>query len=155
MSDYSEFPTTPTAWQEQQLKDWQTVTPLSTEDVPPEPRRRVVDLTALVPGVLCIALAIVLMAGVDLSRLDQSFSGDQVSTRIEHGFGDLMIVVPRSADVRLDIEHGLGDVQVFDRGSETDGFFPGEGSRSWTDDGEPEFVLTINSGVGDVEVSRG
>ena len=32
MADYSEFPTTPTAWQEQQLRDWQTVTPLSTED---------------------------------------------------------------------------------------------------------------------------
>ena len=67
MADYSEFPTTPTAWQEQQLQDWQSVTPLSTEDVPPEPRRRGVDLTALVPGVLFIALAIVLMAGVDLS----------------------------------------------------------------------------------------
>ena len=32
MADYSEFPTTPTAWQEQQLRDWETVTPLSTED---------------------------------------------------------------------------------------------------------------------------
>ena len=65
MADYSEFPTTPTAWQEQQLKDWQTVTPLSTEDTP-EPPRRSVDLGALVPGVLFIALAVVLMAGVDL-----------------------------------------------------------------------------------------
>ena len=65
MADYSEFPTTPTAWQEQQLRDWQTVTPLSTEDEP-EPRRRGVDLGALVPGVLFIVLAILLMAGVDL-----------------------------------------------------------------------------------------
>jgi phage shock protein PspC (stress-responsive transcriptional regulator) len=92
---------------------------------------------------------------VDLTRLDQRISGDPVTTRIEHGVGDLEIVVPRSADVRLEIDHGLGDVQVFDRGSETAGFFPGTGSRPWTDDGEPEFVLTINSGVGDVEVSRG
>jgi hypothetical protein len=65
VADYSEFPTTPTAWQEQQLKDWQTVTPLSTEDAP-EPRRRSVDLGALIPGVLFVVLAIVLMAGVDL-----------------------------------------------------------------------------------------
>jgi phage shock protein PspC (stress-responsive transcriptional regulator) len=92
---------------------------------------------------------------VDLTRLDRGFPGGPVTTRIEHGIGDLEIIVPRSADVRLNIEHGLGDVQVFDRGSVTEGFFPGEGSRSWTDDGEPEFVLTINSGVGDVEVNRG
>ncbi|SNR57801.1 PspC domain-containing protein [Blastococcus mobilis] len=91
---------------------------------------------------------------IDLTRLDRGFSGGPVTTRIEHGVGDLEIVVPRSADVRLDVEHGPGDVQVFDRGSDTEGFFPGEGSRSWTDDGEPEFVLSINSGFGDVEVSR-
>jgi phage shock protein PspC (stress-responsive transcriptional regulator) len=92
---------------------------------------------------------------VDLTRLDQGVSGDPVTTRIEHGVGDVELVVPRSADVRLTVEHGLGDVQVFDRGSDTEGFFPGSGTRPWTDDGEPEFVVTINSGVGDVEVSRG
>ncbi|WP_324274382.1 hypothetical protein [Blastococcus brunescens] len=65
MADYSEFPTTPTAWQERQLADWQTVMPLSTEDTP-EPPRRTVDLGALIPGVLFIALAVVAMAGADL-----------------------------------------------------------------------------------------
>ena len=65
MADYSEFPTTPTAWQEQQLKDWQTVLPLSTEDAEP-PRKRGVDLSALVPGVLFVVLAVVAMAGLDL-----------------------------------------------------------------------------------------
>ena len=65
MADYSEFPTTPTAWQEQHLEDWQTVTPLDTED-PGTPRRRGPDLGALIPGVLFSVLAIVLMAGVDL-----------------------------------------------------------------------------------------
>ena len=64
MADYSEFPTTPTGWQERQLHEWQTVTPLATEDGPP-PRRRV-DLTALIPGVVFIVLAIVLMAGMNL-----------------------------------------------------------------------------------------
>jgi hypothetical protein len=64
VADYSEFPTTPTGWQERQLQDWQTVAPLETEDGTPP--RRSVDLTALVPGVVFIALAIVLMAGVEL-----------------------------------------------------------------------------------------
>jgi hypothetical protein len=65
VADYSEFPTTPTAWQEQQLRDWQTVTPLETEDAQPVPRRRV-DLAALVPGLVFIVLAITVTAGVDL-----------------------------------------------------------------------------------------
>lgn len=64
MADYSEFPTTPTAWQERQAEDWQTVTPLETEDAAP-PRRRV-DLGALIPGIGFVVLAIVLMTGVEL-----------------------------------------------------------------------------------------
>jgi hypothetical protein len=64
VADYSEFPTTPTAWQEQQLTPWQAVTPLETEDGP-EPRRKV-DLGALLPGVLFILLAITMMAGGDV-----------------------------------------------------------------------------------------
>jgi hypothetical protein len=62
--DYSEFPTTPTGWQERQLESWQTVTPMETED--PERPRKGPDLVALIPGVLFIVLAVVLMAGVDL-----------------------------------------------------------------------------------------
>ena len=65
MADYSEFPTTPTAWQEAQLRDWQTIVPLETED-PEPPRRRSVDRVALVPGVLFVVLALVLMTGLDL-----------------------------------------------------------------------------------------
>ena len=57
MADYSEFPTTPTAWQE--------VTPLETED-PPPPVRRAIDWVALVPGLVFIALAITLMTGIEL-----------------------------------------------------------------------------------------
>jgi hypothetical protein len=92
---------------------------------------------------------------VDLSRIDGPVSGDPVTTRIDHGVGDLAVIVPRSADVQLRVEQGVGDVRVFDQGAATDGFFPGTGSRSWTDDGQPEFVLMIHSGFGDVEVSRG
>ena len=64
MADYSEFPTTPTGWQERQAQEWETVTPLATEDSTPP--RRSVDLTALVPGVIFIVLAIALMAGVEV-----------------------------------------------------------------------------------------
>ena len=69
MADYSEFPTTPTGWQERQAQewaaqDWQSVTPLATED-DVAPKRRV-DLGALIPGLLFVALAIVLMTGIDL-----------------------------------------------------------------------------------------
>ena len=92
---------------------------------------------------------------VDFSRLDEARSAAPVTTRIEHGIGDLTVIVPRSADVQLFVEQGIGDLEVFGRGAAADGFFPGVGTRPGTDDGEPEFVLTINSGLGDVEVSRG
>ena len=67
MADYSEFPTTPTAWQEAQAQDWETITPLETEDAAP-PRRRV-DLVALVPGVFFALLAVGLMSGVALPHV--------------------------------------------------------------------------------------
>ena len=57
MDDYSEFPTTPTAWQE--------VDEFPMED-PPVPARRGVDLVALVPGVFFSLLAIVLLTGVQV-----------------------------------------------------------------------------------------
>ena len=60
MPDYSEFPTTPTAWQEQ---EWMAVAPLDTEDPPPQPARRPVDALSLVAGLLFIALAVTGMAG--------------------------------------------------------------------------------------------
>jgi hypothetical protein len=69
--DYSEFPTTPTAWQE---RAWQEVMPLALEDPapPPPPRRRTVDYVALVPGLLFTVLALVTLAGasVPLSLLE-------------------------------------------------------------------------------------
>jgi hypothetical protein len=56
--DYSEFPTTPTAWQK--------IHELPMEDPPPPPVRRGVDLVALVPGLFFSVLAIVVMSGVDV-----------------------------------------------------------------------------------------
>ncbi|MGY1695717.1 hypothetical protein SAMN04488107_0331 [Geodermatophilus saharensis] len=64
MPDYSEFPTTPTAWQERALADaWQHPSAL---EVPEPPRRRRPDLVALVPGAVFTVLALVFLAGVTL-----------------------------------------------------------------------------------------
>ena len=64
MPDYSEFPTTPTAWQERApAEDWQHITALAPVE-PPAPRRP--DLVALVPGVVFVVLALVFLAGVTL-----------------------------------------------------------------------------------------
>jgi hypothetical protein len=70
--DYSEFPTTPTGWQERALADWLTVTPLSTEDTD-RTTRRSVDVVALVAGVVFIALAVLGLFGLDL---DPDFLAD-------------------------------------------------------------------------------
>jgi hypothetical protein len=61
VADYSEFPTTPTAWQE--------ITPLETEDAAP-PVRRPIDWVALIPGLVFIAIAITVMTGIDLFLFD-------------------------------------------------------------------------------------
>jgi hypothetical protein len=60
--DYSEFPTTPTAWQERALaEDWQHGSTLLPVE---QPRRRRVDLVTMVPGVAFVVLALVFLAGV-------------------------------------------------------------------------------------------
>ena len=63
MPDYSEFPTTPTAWQEVQAQDWQTVTALETEDPAPPPHKK--DRVALAAGIFFVVLAISLMSGIN------------------------------------------------------------------------------------------
>ena len=129
MADYSEFPTTPTAWQEQHAAGWEVVTPLDSEEVL-EPRRRV-DPVALVAGVLFAVLAIALWIGAEIP---------EVLFR-EGGLFWIALV-------------GIGETDLF--GDHSDGgFFSGTGTAAWTDDDQPEFRITIDSGVGDVEVSRG
>jgi hypothetical protein len=61
--DYSEFPTTPTAWQE---RAWQEIQPLASEDPPVPPRPRI-DLVSLVPGVAFVTIAILVLLGVSPS----------------------------------------------------------------------------------------
>src|SRR3954447_17749358 len=89
---------------------------------------------------------------VDLTAVPLAGLGTPLRTRIDHGVGDLEVLVPRSADVEVHIDGGLGDVDLFGGADSGDRFYPGAGSASWTGDGNPEFVITIDSGVGDVEV---
>jgi len=91
---------------------------------------------------------------VDMSRVPLAGLGQPIETRIDHGLGDLTVVVPQSADVRVRVDSGLGDVTVFGGVDQTDGVYPGAGSATWTGDGRAEFVISIDSGFGDVEVSR-
>ena len=72
MPDYSEFPTTPTGWQERALADWQTVTPLETEDKD-RTTRRSLDVVALVAGLVFILFAVLGLSGLSL---DSGFLSD-------------------------------------------------------------------------------
>jgi phage shock protein PspC (stress-responsive transcriptional regulator) len=91
---------------------------------------------------------------VDLSEVDVSSLDGPIVTRIDHGVGDLDVLVPFSADVQVSVDSGIGETDVLGDGSDG-GFFPGTGTAAWAGDDEPEFRITIEHGVGDVEVSRG
>lgn len=92
---------------------------------------------------------------LDLSRIDMSDLDAPIRTRLDAGVGDVDIVVPRDADVRVRVDTGIGDVTLFGVDGLTEGDFPGIGAGAWVGDDRPEIILTINSGIGDVEVSRG
>ncbi len=92
---------------------------------------------------------------LDLTGIDLNDLSGPVTTRIDSGVGNVDVLVPRSADVQLVARSGIGDLRIFDTGTADGGFFPGTGSATWTGDGRPEFRITIESGIGDVEVSRG
>jgi phage shock protein PspC (stress-responsive transcriptional regulator) len=92
---------------------------------------------------------------LDLRAVDVSSLTAPITTRIGHGVGDITIEVPADADVHLTVHNGMGSVDAFGQGSVDDGFFPGTTSDAWVKDGKAEFDLTINAGLGDVEVSRG
>ncbi|MCF6742958.1 hypothetical protein E9529_01465, partial [Blastococcus sp. KM273128] len=92
---------------------------------------------------------------VDLSEVPLDDLDEALEIRVEHGVGDVEVVVPRSADVRVSADHGVGELDVFGDTGTGSGFHAGLGSASWTDDGEAEIELEIHSGIGQVEVSRG
>ncbi|GAB3359167.1 PspC domain-containing protein [Modestobacter lapidis] len=91
---------------------------------------------------------------LDLTRLDLSDLDGPLPVLVNSGIGDVAVIVPRSADVRVSVDNGLGEADVFGDSSDS-GFYPGTGSAAWTDDDLAEFRLTVESGIGDVKVSRG
>ena len=91
-------------------------------------------------------------ATLDLSRIDLSRLDGPIVTKVDGGFGDVEVLVPRSADVRVDLDSGVGTVDVLDLGSDG-GYSPGSGA-AWSGDDKPEIELTIDAGVGDLEVRR-
>jgi len=90
---------------------------------------------------------------VDLTDVDLAGLRSPIDTTIDHGLGDVEVLVPFSADVRVSVDSGVGSTEVFGDSSDS-GFYPGTG-ESWSGDARPEIRITIDSGVGDVEVSRG
>jgi hypothetical protein len=63
--DYSEFPTTPTAWQETQWQEARLESAQELAQGEPRPQRRP-DPVALIPGVIFTVLAIVFLTGASL-----------------------------------------------------------------------------------------
>jgi hypothetical protein len=94
--DYSEFPTTPTAWQE---RAWQEIAPLPSEDPPAPPRPRI-DLIALVPGVAFITIAILVLTGVNVPIAIFRDGGILWALLIIAGIGVLLREVRRSRNRR-------------------------------------------------------
>lgn len=90
---------------------------------------------------------------VDLSAVDLNGLSTPIRTTVDGGVGKLVVLVPQSADVQVTVDQGIGRVDIFGDGP-SDGYYRGTGSASWTGDDHPEFVINIDAGVGDVEVSR-
>ena len=92
---------------------------------------------------------------VDLSRVDVSGLDEPIRTKVDHGLGDLEVVLPRDADVQVAVDSGMGEVSIFGRDGLTEGTFEGTGAGSWVGDDEIEIYLDVDAGVGNVEVTRG
>ena len=92
---------------------------------------------------------------IDLSEVDVSDLDEPIRTVVEHGLGDVEIVLPRDADVQVSVDSGLGEVSIFGRDGLTEGTFDGTGTGTWVGDDEIEIYLDVDSGVGNVEVTRG
>src|SRR3712207_2464048 len=65
---------------------------------------------------------------LDLTRVDVSDLSGPITTQINHGVGDLEVLLPRDADARISVNTGVGSVDVLDQGAPRNGFFPGTGS---------------------------
>jgi hypothetical protein len=91
---------------------------------------------------------------IDLTDIDLADLDSPIVTRIDQGIGDVDVLVPSSADVEISVDLGIGTTDVFGENSDG-GFYRSAGTETWSGDDQPEFRITIDSGAGDVEVSRG
>ena len=66
MADYSEFPTTPTRWQEGLWPEPETAALATSGSDEPEHHRRPVDVASLLAGIVFTVLAVLALTGVDL-----------------------------------------------------------------------------------------
>ena len=93
---------------------------------------------------------------IDLTRIDPATIDSPVRLSVEHGVGDVDILVPPDADVFVSGDGGIGELEFE---GETIGrpgtLYPGVGTGDWVDDGRAEFRISVSNGIGDVEVSRG
>ena len=91
---------------------------------------------------------------LDLTDIDMSDLDGPVTTRLDGGVGNVEVLVPDSADVRVEVDGGVGDVDLTELGDLQDGVYLGDRSGAWAGDGRPEIALTIDAGIGNVEVDR-
>ncbi|MGI9594962.1 MAG: PspC domain-containing protein [Acidimicrobiales bacterium] len=85
---------------------------------------------------------------VDLTELDPSMFDQSVPLMIEMGFGEVRVIVPEGLAVDVDANTGFGDVNVF--GSSKDGV----GLQLSVSDSDPDIVLEIDLGFGQIDVQR-
>lgn len=89
---------------------------------------------------------------LDLTDIDLAGLNRPIDTRLDVGVGEVEVIVPESADVRVEVDNGMGEVDVLDLGA--DGGFSAGSGASWSGDGDPEIVLDIRLHMGELEVSR-
>jgi len=89
---------------------------------------------------------------LDLTELD--FEGEDLATMIDLGAGEVIVTVPDDVDVVADAAVGLGDLIILDRRSS--GFEPGDAFTDLGADGAGggRLELSIDLGLGKVEVRR-
>ena len=92
---------------------------------------------------------------VDLSRIDVDDIDEPLRIEIDHGIGDLDVTLPREADVDLELDTGVGQTELPGDLPSDGGYVRGTGTGPGIGDDRAEIVLTVDHGVGDVEVDRG
>ncbi len=82
------------------------------------------------------------------------FTDHHLSTTVHVGLGDVIVVVPRNVDMVVNAHDGLGTLNLLGRR------YDGLGQNRRMTDGGPDGVgggdleLTVDVGIGDVEVDR-